>query len=440
MTVSTHSASSKLAALALLFVAAAAAAQVNPHTGIKWPPCTGTHQVYSIVTNTCIDAGGGGGGGASPNPPDYSIQFAIGALFGSDPNIKIDPTLHAINVGAPTANPTYHMKPLGTITADWTFDVASPQTAIDSLMPGGVDSYVWTFHLGHGAWQPSSVAGVVTSIVEGTGITCTPFSGGKCVGDVTINATGSATAFSAITSAINTAAAMQVGSGASMTPTGTGKITATHTTQTGLTQCLQSLTDGTISGTGAACTSATPGFNTIAGGTNNSGAAMIVGSSSSLGHSGSGTIDATAVNGVAVSGTPSAGQVPTATDSAHATWQTPGSGVTTTCNANGCYQVGSDGSLLEWGTVTATGSGTGGTFTITLPFAMTTTTNQWVQAIASYCNLGSPGACAGGSGGSNASTPTAGLETASTTAPTMAWWDANTAPGTIAFTWTARGK
>lgn len=34
------------------------------------------------------------------------------------------------------------------------------------------------------------------------------------------------------------------------------------------------------------------------------------------------------VNGVAVTGTPSAGQVPTATGAAAATWQTPGSGFT----------------------------------------------------------------------------------------------------------------
>ena len=66
----------------------------------------------------------------------------------------------------------------------------------------------------------------------------------------------------------------------------------------------------------------TPAFSAITGATNTS-AAMVLGSGSSLTVSGSGTNNATAVDGVTVTGTPSTGQVPTATSSSAATWQTP---------------------------------------------------------------------------------------------------------------------
>lgn len=63
-------------------------------------------------------------------------------------------------------------------------------------------------------------------------------------------------------------------------------------------------------------------FSALTTGTNTA-AAMTVGSGASLGHSGSGSIDASSIGGVTVSGTPSAGQVPTATSGSAATWQTP---------------------------------------------------------------------------------------------------------------------
>jgi hypothetical protein len=71
-------------------------------------------------------------------------------------------------------------------------------------------------------------------------------------------------------------------------------------------------------------------------------------SGASLGPSGSGTIDATAIDGVTVTGTPTSGQVPTATSGSAATWQTPSaSGLTSIFGNTGptitaLSQVGAD--------------------------------------------------------------------------------------------------
>lgn len=66
-------------------------------------------------------------------------------------------------------------------------------------------------------------------------------------------------------------------------------------------------------------------FSAITSGTNTS-AAMVVGSGSSLTVSGSGTNNATSIGGVAVTGTPSVGFVPTATSGSAATWQAASGG------------------------------------------------------------------------------------------------------------------
>ena len=62
-------------------------------------------------------------------------------------------------------------------------------------------------------------------------------------------------------------------------------------------------------------------FSALSTGTNTS-AAMTVGTGASLGRSGSGHIDADKVNGVTISGTPSAGQSIIASSSSAASWQT----------------------------------------------------------------------------------------------------------------------
>ena len=73
-----------------------------------------------------------------------------------------------------------------------------------------------------------------------------------------------------------------------------------------------------VSGGGSAFSAITTGTNTTA--------TMTVGTGGSIARSGSGSIDASAIGGVTITGTPSAGMVPTATSSSAATWTTPSSG------------------------------------------------------------------------------------------------------------------
>jgi len=71
-----------------------------------------------------------------------------------------------------------------------------------------------------------------------------------------------------------------------------------------------------VSGGGASFSATTSGTNTTA--------AMVVGSGATLDVSGTGTINATKIGGITITGTPSTGQVPTATSSSAATWQAAG--------------------------------------------------------------------------------------------------------------------
>src|ERR1700744_2600690 len=82
-------------------------------------------------------------------------------------------------------------------------------------------------------------------------------------------------------------------------------------------------------GTGFGCNTITAGstpFSAITSGLNNTGQTLTVGSASSLTFGGSGIINASQINGITVTGTPSTGQVITATSPTAANWQTPSGG------------------------------------------------------------------------------------------------------------------
>jgi len=133
---------------------------------------------------------------------------------------------------------------------------------------------------------------------------------------------GGTPAFSVITSGTNTSAAMSVGTGASLTSTGTGIFDvhaggATSPAQTGTAAGIPATcavgqtyfaSDATAGKNLYFCTATNTwtqmvssgggaAFSAITGGTNNGGAAMVVGSTSSLTVSGSGTINANLING-----------------------------------------------------------------------------------------------------------------------------------------------
>src|SRR5215469_4306775 len=112
------------------------------------------------------------------------------------------------------------------------------------------------------------------------------------------------TAFSAITSGTNTAATMTVGTGASLVPSGTGAIQATNIAST-----IVAGTNITITGSGtvaspysiAASGSVGTTFNSISTGTNTT-ATMTVGTGATITYSGSGVVNASTLGGVALSG------------------------------------------------------------------------------------------------------------------------------------------
>ncbi len=111
-------------------------------------------------------------------------------------------------------------------------------------------------------------------------------------------------------------------------------------------------------------TPSTPSFSAITSGTNTA-AAMNVGAGASLQPTG-GSIGATAIDGVAVSGTPGTGQVITATSPTAATWQTPTGGSsyfpgTPTVTPSGTPSAGqvltaTSGSAADWQTPTGSGA------------------------------------------------------------------------------------
>jgi fibronectin-binding autotransporter adhesin len=105
------------------------------------------------------------------------------------------------------------------------------------------------------------------------------------------------------------------------------------------------LANASVTVAGATCTlgsTCSPTFTGIAGGTNTT-AAMLVGSGASLGVTGTGTISATAIDGVTVTGTPTTGQTIVATGSSAATWQTQAvtfAGISSGTNTTGIMNCG----------------------------------------------------------------------------------------------------
>jgi hypothetical protein len=167
---------------------------------------------------------------------------------------------------------------------------------------------------GTGGVLSAAVAGTDYVVPAGNVATATALAGNgsNCAAgqfatgvDASGNAEGCASAsagasFSALTSGVNSTAAMQVGTGASLAPTGSGTISAT-TLATNGTNCGagQFATGVDAQGNAEGCAAppgAATGFNTLTSGTNTT-AAMNVGAGASLQSTG-GPIDATKLGGV----------------------------------------------------------------------------------------------------------------------------------------------
>lgn len=111
----------------------------------------------------------------------------------------------------------------------------------------------------------------------------------------------------------------------------------------------------TALGLGTAATTASSSYATAAQGTKADGAAQIAGDLSGT----AATPVVAKINGVAVTGTPTAGQVPTATSGTAATWQTPSGGGGTPGGSSGQLQYNNSGAFGGASNVSVVGTGGG---------------------------------------------------------------------------------
>ena len=167
----------------------------------------------------------------------------------------------------------------------------------------------------------SGLTGLVSISNGGTGTSSPSLVGGSNISisgswpNQTITSTSGS--FGGLTSGTNTAAAMLVGTGASLAATGSGTIAATSAPAAGVTGILPVSAGGSgtsspslVAGTNTTITGSWPnqtinstnGFNSLTSGTNNA-ATMVIGTGSSMSASGSGTISATTVPASGITGT-----------------------------------------------------------------------------------------------------------------------------------------
>ena len=134
--------------------------------------------------------------------------------------------------------------------------------------------------------------------------------------------------FSNISSGTNTSATMTLGSGASLTFSGSGVVNANELTGNPVSATTPTTGQALIWSGSAWAPSSTfsTSFTNLTTGTNTT-AGMTVGSGSSLTFSGSGVINVNTLYGVTISATPpTTGQVLTATSASTADWETPSGG------------------------------------------------------------------------------------------------------------------
>lgn len=238
-----------------------------------------------------------------------------------------------------------------------------------------------TMVVGSGATLSPSGTGVIESnnisgtISAGTNVTIT--GGGTTVSPYVIGTSGGTTAgFNTLTSGTNTTAAMVVGSGASLSPTGTGTITPSN-----VTSLITAGTNVTVTGSGTTSSpyvinstnTASTAFSALASSTNTT-AAMVVGTGASLAATGTGTITPTNVTSLITAGSnvtiTGSGTVASPYNIATTSLSTTGSpasgnltkfsGTTTVTNADLAGDVTTSGTTT---TTLATVNGTIGSFT-----------------------------------------------------------------------------
>jgi len=192
----------------------------------------------------------------------------------------------------------------------------------------------------------------IGAVIDGTGAAPVLLQVGHFNGQSTVNLIGSLTFQGSTSGAASISVAAAAGSPATLLlPTTTGTSGYVLATNGGSPQQLSWVANGSGGGS--------PAFSVITSGTNTN--TLTIGTGGSLVPSGSGTIEATQILAVVVSGTaPTSGQVLTASSGTAASWQAPAavtafSAVTSATNTNALV-IGTGGSLgfTSTGTIAAT--------------------------------------------------------------------------------------
>jgi hypothetical protein len=240
------------------------------------------------IGGTLVDMGGGTSGISSVGPlHNYNATLGAGDLFlHTLGTLRFLADIYSPNTKAGISSPS-----AGVVS----FDGA---TAGDGL--GDIIVHSCTGCGGSGTIPSGTINQMLYYAASGASVVPLTLGTNLSISGGTLNASATAaTNFNALTSGTNTAAAMVVGTGASLSATGSGTIVATSAPYSGLTGSVPTWNQNTT-GNAATATNATTAAN------------------------------ATAVGGVTITGTPSTGQVATATSPTAASWQTPATGGTVT--------------------------------------------------------------------------------------------------------------
>ncbi len=314
---------------------------IASHTAMSAPACTVKRANHLIVIDgslqiceslTWNDVGGGGGsfaaltsGTNNTSTMVCGLGCTLGPGSGSGTGSITATAMDFSGLGSGFNTNALTIESGGSLGVGGSGAIAATSAPFSGITAGtSAQAFVIGSSGSLGAGGSGTVTATAVPVTGITGTTGTPSSSTYLRGDYAWSTISTTPAFSSITSATNTGAAMVVGTGASLGAGGSGTIAAT----------------------------AAP-FSGISAGTNT--AALVVGSSGTLGAAGSGTITATAVPASGITGTTLASGVFTSSLTAVGTLVN----LTVTNPITGSI-TGDAGTLLTktWASPAAIGSGT----------------------------------------------------------------------------------
>ncbi len=282
---------------------------------------TGTITALTIPSGDSLDVSGTGTNNATTLlAGTWAIPGTIGS---STPNTGAFTTLSASSTVSGTGFSTYLASPPaigGSAPAAGSFTALTGTSVTDSALTTGNCVQASTGGLLTTTSAPCPSSGGVTSVYGSTGaITALTIPSGD---SLTVSGTGTnnATTLLAGTWAIPGT----IGSTTKNTGAFTTLLASTSITDSGLTSgnCVQAGTAGLLTTTAGPCGAGGGGVSSVFGSTGTI-TTLTIPSGDSLTVSGTGTNNATSINGITITGTPTTGNVPTATSSSAATWQAP---------------------------------------------------------------------------------------------------------------------